>query len=593
MKKNILYLSIMLIAYQPIFAQISSQTFDNGSITITPKGVQSKFSGNTNTNNSAIGLGDGALYGNKFATNVIAIGAYAHFTLSGGTSDYQINNIAIGNSALYSAKPTSIVDGFAANARQNIAIGNNAMYFNATGSFNTAVGAEALYRNNADFNTAVGYSAVHNNTTGTNNSGVGYFSLFGNIVGYGNSGHGAYTLFQNKSGSANTAVGSHAMYSQNFANGDIAFPSYNVAVGYEALRSNNPTTTSNGIRNTAIGANSLTLNAIGFSNTAVGASALFANTYSAKNVAIGDNALALQSFANGNMVFDAHNVAVGFEALYLNLPTSNSNGVRNTAIGSVSMRKNTIGHSNVAIGYNSLNENTEGNFNTVVGISAGQYNKTGIQNVAIGDYALFINQTGRNNIAIGNEAGFNEEGSDKLYIENSGSNIPLIGGNFVTDVVGINMPITSLAMNTTWKLQVGGDINATGSVRAAGVVLSSDRRFKKNIRPIKSALDVVQKINGYTYDWRASEFPLKNFTSKPQMGVIAQEIEKIFPELVDTDAEGYKSVNYVQLTPLMIEAIKELKKENEALKGKNQSLESRLDRIEAMLNTENKTQGAK
>lgn len=72
------------------------------------------------------------------------------------------------------------------------------------------------------------------------------------------------------------------------------------------------------------------------------------------------------------------------------------------------------------------------------------------------------------------------------------------------------------------------------------VVLTSDLRFKKNIAPITSALDTIEKLRGVTFDWRIGEFTNRNFPEGKQVGFIAQEVEKVLPELVTTDKEGYK-----------------------------------------------------
>lgn len=71
-------------------------------------------------------------------------------------------------------------------------------------------------------------------------------------------------------------------------------------------------------------------------------------------------------------------------------------------------------------------------------------------------------------------------------------------------------------------------------------VLTSDQRFKKNITPISSALDKVEKLQGVTFDWRIGEFMNRNFPEGKQVGFIAQEVEKILPEVVTTDNDGYK-----------------------------------------------------
>lgn len=140
----------------------------------------------------------------------------------------------------------------------------------------------------------------------------------------------------------------------------------------------------------------------------------------------------------------------------------------------------------------------------------------------------------------------------------------------------------------------GGISGVTGTfsscITAANVTCPSDFRFKKNIVPIENALSSIFKLNGVRYDWRKDEFPERKFSDKNQIGFIAQELEKIFPEMVHTDEKGFKSVDYGRLTPVLVEAIKELKTMNEVLKNSvsnlnndNQKLESRLNKIEELL----------
>ncbi len=120
-------------------------------------------------------------------------------------------------------------------------------------------------------------------------------------------------------------------------------------------------------------------------------------------------------------------------------------------------------------------------------------------------------------------------------------------------------------------------VNGSGTVSGTWTV-SSDERFKKNIEPIKNGLDIVESLNPVKYDLRKDEFPEKKFSDNRQVGLIAQEVEKVLPEVVSTDAEGYKSVDYAKINVLLIDAIKEqqqsielLKKEIELLKSKNQT----------------------
>ncbi|WP_156510976.1 MULTISPECIES: tail fiber domain-containing protein, partial [Emticicia] len=142
-------------------------------------------------------------------------------------------------------------------------------------------------------------------------------------------------------------------------------------------------------------------------------------------------------------------------------------------------------------------------------------------------------------------------------------------------------------IGNNWRFWVNNSGNATftGTVTAScGVLACSDFRFKTNIKPIENSLASIMKINGVRYDWKKEEFPERNFNDKNQLGFIAQEIEKVFPEMVFTDEKGYKSVDYGRLTPVLVEAIKELKMMNDELKNKNQKIEGRLERIEAALN---------
>lgn len=115
----------------------------------------------------------------------------------------------------------------------------------------------------------------------------------------------------------------------------------------------------------------------------------------------------------------------------------------------------------------------------------------------------------------------------------------------------------------------------------------SDRRFKKNITPINSALDTVEKLQGVTFDWRVGEFKDRNFPEGKQVGFIAQEVEKIIPEVVTTDKQGYKGVEYANITAVLVEAVKELSHKIDALFTKYldqqkeiDSMRARLDRLE-------------
>jgi hypothetical protein len=114
----------------------------------------------------------------------------------------------------------------------------------------------------------------------------------------------------------------------------------------------------------------------------------------------------------------------------------------------------------------------------------------------------------------------------------------------------------------------------TLSLIGGTIVTSSDERMKTNIRPIGSALDKLMALRGVHYDWRAECQSRLGFSKKEAVGVIAQEVRSVLPEAVSEDQEGYLSVNYEALIPLLIEAVKEQQM-------KIKSLESRIDTLTA------------
>jgi hypothetical protein len=126
------------------------------------------------------------------------------------------------------------------------------------------------------------------------------------------------------------------------------------------------------------------------------------------------------------------------------------------------------------------------------------------------------------------------------------------------------------------KFYVAGDATISGKFNSNGIQESSDRRFKKNIAPLSNSLENILKMEGVSYNWKIEEFPNRKFGDRTEIGVIAQEVEKIYPELVATDAEGYKSVQYSHMVPILLEAIKEQQQLINSLEGNVGELSSEL-----------------
>lgn len=143
------------------------------------------------------------------------------------------------------------------------------------------------------------------------------------------------------------------------------------------------------------------------------------------------------------------------------------------------------------------------------------------------------------------------------------------------------------------QLDVMGDIRVgtgtTGCVRdrdgtqIAGTGCSSDARFKRDIVSFEPMLGKIAALRPVHYFWRANEFPSRAFGQRQSYGLVAQEVEDVLPELVTTDAEGYKAVNYSKLPLIALQAIKELKSENDTLKEQLGGVLQRLADIEARI----------
>ena len=143
---------------------------------------------------------------------------------------------------------------------------------------------------------------------------------------------------------------------------------------------------------------------------------------------------------------------------------------------------------------------------------------------------------------------------------------------------------------TTYGVYSNGYAGGTSSWSS-----SSDARLKKDVQNIDGALDKVLKLRGVTFYWKnreematvkgvAADSLDYGYDDKKHIGVIAQELEKEYPELVHTDADGFKSVDYSSITPVLIEAIKELKGEKDALQKEVDALKAQMEEILKLLN---------
>jgi hypothetical protein len=99
-----------------------------------------------------------------------------------------------------------------------------------------------------------------------------------------------------------------------------------------------------------------------------------------------------------------------------------------------------------------------------------------------------------------------------------------------------------------------------------GTNYPSDARYKKQITPLEHSLEKIMAISGVEYFMRTDEFPSNHFDNKLQVGLIAQDVEKVLPQAVQTGADGYKAIDYARVVPLLVEGMKEQQKEINELK---------------------------
>ncbi|MCP4136283.1 MAG: hypothetical protein GY754_35260 [bacterium] len=162
----------------------------------------------------------------------------------------------------------------------------------------------------------------------------------------------------------------------------------------------------------------------------------------------------------------------------------------------------------------------------------------------------------------------------------------LFGGGFTGSSYSKGTATSTLWPNgvplVEWMRLIRGTLTVSGAVNAVSFAQTSDIRYKKDITPLTGSLDKILSLRGVTYNWKTKQFKEKNFSKKRQIGFIAQDVEKIVPELVQTDEKGYKSVSYSQFSVLLVEAVKELKEENSRLKQQVASLKSMNNRVVAL-----------
>jgi Chaperone of endosialidase len=356
---------------------------------------------------------------------------------------------------------------------------------------------------------------------------------------------------------ANTAEGQAALLS-------LTTGTNNTAVGFLSLRTN-----TTGAMNTAVGSGTLASNTAD-QNTATGAGALLSNTTGSRNTANGT--LALRSNTNGNS-----NTAVGTDALAFNIEGDRNTAVgdralvfnradENTAIGHLALFINTTGFSNTVTGASALRTNTGGSGNSAFGWKALEDNTTGYSNTAVGAGALINNTTGGNNVALGVNAGAGVT---------TASNVICIGRS----VAGANGDDGCYIGNIFEQHALFGSQVFVNAAHKLGTIGSS-KRFKEGIRPAEQASEALFALRPVTFRYKKDIDP----GGISQFGLVAEDVEKVNPDLIVRDKEGKPySVRYDQVNAMLLNEFLKEHRKVQALEEQVKKLTAGLQKVSAQI----------
>jgi len=523
----------------------------------------------------------GYLAGEKITTGLYntAIGSQAFATNVDGDE-----NTALGYASLYNFEAGSDGEG------KNVSIGANASFHLDSGQYNTIVGTSAGFGTHAETityseNTAVGYKAMMDMVSGTANVAIGNNALENATTATVNTAVGGEAMAGITTNAVQDAVAiGHSAFKGSSstttgANGTVAVGhdalkvlttgASNLAVGFQAGLT---ITTTSG--NTIVGSGTATAGTIGANNTVVGHDAFNANIDGAAScVVVGKSALAAAHTQTGTIAIGAAtlgnctsgigNTGVGYEALALC-----TDGKRNTAIGYQTLHSAmNVGDSNTAVGFKSLyavdpdaddegansalgslsgSTITSGEANTFLGFATGA---SGSNDTTTGDGNTFVGS-----LAGGSGAGVNDEIVLKAGVD------ALAGGGTETIRIGVDSDyITNdFGENATWTH-------------------SSDKRIKKNIKPLDLGLQFVNDLKPVTFNKKApSEYPKEFEQYNPKKtkrinpdavnyGFIAQEVKESmdkaghskFP-MWKENKDGMQMLGETALIPTLVKAIQEL-----------------------------------
>ncbi|MHC1703135.1 MAG: tail fiber domain-containing protein [Tenuifilaceae bacterium] len=597
---------------------LTNKATSSNFLVLTPEnyfiGHESGLKTTSGLHNSFIGYKSG--FSNTAGSRNIFLGRYTGYSNIGGNQNVFIGD-STGNSNTTGFANVFLGDRSGIKNQSgfwNIFLGRRSGALNTSGYANIIIGDYAGYDNTTGYdNVIIGDWSGASNTTGENNIFLGANSGWSNTIGDDNTFIGTKSGYSNIDGSYNVFLGQNSGYSNTTALSNVILgksagyyndtASYNVIIGTLAGYNNK------GWQNVFLGQESGRSNTSGSFNVYSGCGAGWSNTTGQQNIINGAYA--------------------GYK---------NTTGGWNVFIGPLVGYNNTTGYENVFIGNRAGYSNQTGNYNVFIGDKAGYY-ETSSEKLYIENsdatstgaliYGDFYNNTLRFN---GNTTAIDTKTNNDdvalsghhfvtayygIGLEGKGGYVGVrgiadyysgydyrygvrgkgAGGNYNYGVYGeatganyrYGVYGTATAVTGSWAGYFSGNMYYTGSLTS-----TSDEKLKKNIQPVLGALKKILSLNGVTYEWKSEDelasllrarhidsknetkdIPAFNFSNGVQYGIIAQDLEKIIPELVQTDPDGLKSVDYIKLIPVLIEAIKEQQKQYQLLKEEFESFKAR------------------
>ena len=238
--------------------------------------------------------------------------------------------------------------------------------------------------------------------------------------------------------------------------------------------------------------------------------------------------------------------------------STNSTGLTVASTNGYGIVSNSSKYAGVS-GRSVMGTGTEGSSTSGIGTSGISINYIGLYSQSTNSDGVNGQSTGLNAAGVSgnNTLGYGVFGQSNSGYGVYGQSVSRAGVyGFSTDNYGV------IGSSNTNNGIYGTSVSGSAGYFAGNVVVTgtfsnpSDARYKTNIVALNNALEEILALRGVTYDYKRDDFKAMNFPQGKQVGFIAQELEKVLPELVHTDKEGYKSVDYIHVVPVLVEAIK-------------------------------------